>query len=153
MKTKRSSESEKKCLECGQQADKSNDMFVCTGCFDVMFCSKKCQRSAWDTHRLYCFPCYVCGKRVSGVKVHRECQCSKKKGYAHTDCLVDAAIEDSGGRAWDFSSTMWEQCRLCGGSFSGDVKESLDNERHSRVAKAKERLKDLLSRSALCYER
>jgi len=61
-----------------KQVQRSRDMFVCTGCYDDSFCSKDCQRNAWNTHRFDCFPCYICMKRVSGVKVHRTCACIKK---------------------------------------------------------------------------
>ena len=139
MSTKSQETSENQCLGCG----KHDAPFECTGCNEVSFCSQDCQRNTWSTHRFDCLPCSICGERVPGILVRRDCAC-KKGGYSHVTCLVKEAVEDSGGKEWSFSSDQFEKCKLCGEPFTGDTKKVLDRERKARVEKAKGKLHHLL---------
>ena len=140
MSTKSRETSENQCLGCGKH---NNALFECTGCLDASFCSQECQKKTWSTHHFDCLPCSICGQRIPGNQVRRDCAC-KKGGFSHVTCLVEAAIEDSGGQEWSHASTQWERCKLCGEPFTGDTKKVLDRERKARVEKAKERLQILL---------
>ena len=143
MKTKGARNSENQCLGCSKHVTNADDLSVCTGCFEAPFCSKECQKIAWTTHRLDCLPCQICGKRIPGVPVHRDCACESKQGDSHIACLVNAAAEDSGGNEWDQTSDLWETCKHCKQPYTGETKLVLEKERTVRIEKAKERLHDL----------
>ena len=41
------------CDRCGNKFRRS-DLYVCTGCMLVHYCSKECQRAIWSSHKEYC---------------------------------------------------------------------------------------------------
>ena len=44
----------KQCTWCGAIDTSEDKLNVCTGCKQVYYCSKDCQRSDWDSHRRFC---------------------------------------------------------------------------------------------------
>ena len=41
------------CIRCGKLFPRS-ELFVCTGCLCVHYCSRECQRADWSYHKKYC---------------------------------------------------------------------------------------------------
>ena len=54
------------CKVCGR-GEERRKLRICSGCLDVSYCSKRCQRIDWSTHRQECISTHV--KKSQGLLV------------------------------------------------------------------------------------
>lgn len=58
-----------KCWHCGANPGKFENFRKCTGCFEVRYCSKECQKNDWCAHKKICkniekLECSLCNSKT-----------------------------------------------------------------------------------------
>ena len=128
------------CSTCGATSQPNgNALLSCAGACRVLYCSKKCQRKSWPTHKLSCVTyqsntCWMCHETGPVMDddddgdqqqdpVYRACSCRGADGFGHLKCFVKHAMEHKDDENFNIAG-----CMKCFTEYRGEVQKAIFEE-------------------------